>query len=87
MEKKYCIILGFIILTDYMDNILMTRRESSYGSSYNRGMENMKQVDIYIWSIDGLFMINLGFLMKMPHFIVGEVNIILVSHLVGDNWF
>jgi hypothetical protein len=48
VEKKYCIILGFIILTDYMDNILMTRRESSYGSSYNRGMENMKQVDIYI---------------------------------------
>lgn len=76
-----------MILTDYMDNILMTRREPSYGSSYNRGMENMKQVDIYIWSIDGLFMINLGFLMKMPRFIVGEVNIILVSHLVGDNWF
>jgi hypothetical protein len=65
----------------------MTRREPSYGSSYNRGMENMKRVDIYIWSIDGLFMINLGFLMKMPRFIVGEVNIILVSHLVGDNWF
>jgi len=76
-----------MILTDYMDNILMTRREPSYGSSYNRGMENMKRVDIYIWSIDGLFMINLGFLMKMPRFIVGEVNIILVSHLVGDNWF
>jgi len=76
-----------MILTNYMDNILMTRREPSYGSSYNKGMENMKWVDIYIWSIEGLFMRNLGFLMKMPCFIVGEVNIILVSHLVNNNWF